>query len=73
MCFTKFGNLFQSFLRDTLILRAGPNKRSEELGRTKLGTRLEVKAERGSWIHVSVELNGDELEGWVYAQYTLKL
>jgi hypothetical protein len=60
-------------IRDSLILRAGPNKQSEELGRMKLGTRLEVKAERGSWIQVSVELNGDELEGWVYGPYTLKL
>lgn len=38
-----------------------------------LGTRLEVKAELGFWIQVSVDMNGDDLEGWVYAPYTLKL
>lgn len=60
-------------IRESVILRAGPNKKTEELGRMKMGTRLEVKAEHGFWIHVSVEQSGDDIEGWVYAPYTLKL
>lgn len=58
---------------DSVILRAGPGKKTAVLARMDLGTRLVVKAERGSWIHVVADVEGDDLEGWVYSKYTLKL
>jgi hypothetical protein len=60
-------------IRESVILREKPDTQSKELGRMKMGTRLDVESVRGSWVYVSVDINGEDMKGWVYQQYTLKL
>ncbi|MNF37530.1 hypothetical protein D3C84_184540 [compost metagenome] len=59
-------------IREGAILRCEPDKRSRELGRLKLGTRVEVlSADHDRWIHVIVEVCEEETEGWLYRPNTI--
>jgi hypothetical protein len=60
-------------IKENVILRSSPDTKSKELGRMKMGTRIDVESAKGFWVHVTVEVNGEDIKGWVYAPFTLKL
>ena len=61
---------YRIIIRDRVILRAGPSREYAALVHLQLGAKAEVLDERGRWIKVSVELFGEDIEGWVYRSLT---
>lgn len=55
-------------------LRAEPNKSSEILLLLELGTPVEVLDRTSSgWLRVSVDINGEYVEGWIYVTLTMPI
>jgi hypothetical protein len=66
-------NLLYSYrvvIRDRVILRDGPGTHYADVGRLQLGTPLEVLEVQERWVKVSVDLFGEDTEGWVYRSLT---
>ncbi|MFV2949747.1 SH3 domain-containing protein [Pseudomonas japonica] len=61
---------YRVVIREQAVLRAGPGSGSDETGRLHLGDRVEVLEERDGWIKVSVDLDDEETEGWLYRSRT---
>ncbi|MEW5713881.1 SH3 domain-containing protein [Pseudomonas sp. SB113] len=58
---------------DHVIVRAGPDKRSEELARLKIGTLVEnLGGDTDSWTRVQVEVGEKEITGWIARRYLLE-
>lgn len=59
---------------DDVILRSKPNKNSAELGRLFKGSWVEnLGGDRSAWIHVRADIDGEDIEGWIYRSYLVKL
>lgn len=56
---------YRIVFRQQAVLRAGPGSGADEIGRLRLGDRVEVLEERDGWIRVSVDLDDEETEGWL--------
>lgn len=56
---------YRVVIREQAVLRAGPGSGAEEIGRLRLGERVEVLEERDGWIKVSVDMADEETEGWL--------
>lgn len=53
-----------------VILRSRADKNSPELGRLPMNTWVEnLHDDADAWIHVSVEIGGEEIEGWIARRY----
>ncbi|WP_282358283.1 SH3 domain-containing protein [Pseudomonas sp. PS01303] len=59
---------------DEVILRATPNKNSDELARLPKGEWVEnIHGDTSSWIKVKADVDGEDVEGWIYRSYLVKL
>ena len=59
---------------DDVILRAGPNKHSDELARLIKGAWVEnLKGDTSEWIHVSADIDGKNVDGWIFRSYLVRL
>ena len=59
---------------DEVILRTEPNKKSAELGRLIKGTWVEnLKGDTSAWVHVRAVIDGEDVEGWIYRSYLVRL
>lgn len=56
---------YRVVFREQAVLRVGPGSGAREIGRLRLGDRVEVLEERDGWIKVSVNVEGEETEGWL--------
>lgn len=59
---------------DEVILRAKPNKNSDQLARLGKGVWVEnLKGDMSVWIHVRADVDGEDIEGWIYQRYLVRL
>lgn len=59
---------------EEVILRAKPNKNSDELTRLRKGAWVEnLKGDTSAWIHVRADVDGEDIEGWIYRSYLVRL
>jgi len=59
---------------DEVILRAKPNKNSDELARLPKGEWVEnIDGDTSSWIRVKADVDGEDVDGWIYRSYLVKL
>ena len=55
-------------------LRAGPNQKTEIRATMPLATQVEVLGSDGkAWLHVVIELDGDQIDGWMLRRYAQKI
>lgn len=55
-----------------VIIRAKADKGSPELGRLKIGTWVEnLGHEENNWIHVSIDIGGESVKGWIARRYLI--
>lgn len=60
--------------KDDVILRANPSKGSVELTRLMKGTWVEnLEGDTSEWVHISVDVDGKNIEGWVFRSYLVRL
>lgn len=59
---------------DEVILRVKPNKNSDELARLQKGEWVEnIGGDTSSWIRVKADVDGEDVDGWIYRSYLVKL
>lgn len=59
---------------DNVIIRSKPDRNSAELGRLFKGSWVEnLGGDRSAWIHVRADIEGEDIEGWIYRSYLVKL
>lgn len=60
--------------KDDVILRANPSKDANELIRLMKGDWVEnLKDDTFEWIHVKVDVDGKNVEGWIFRSYLVRL
>lgn len=64
---------YSAVTSDHVIIRAKPDKNSAELGRVKIGTWVEnLGGDTDAWTHVTVDIGGEDVEGWISRRYLLE-
>lgn len=59
--------------KDDVILRAKPSKSSVELTRLMKGSWVEnLNGDTSEWVHVSADVDGRNVEGWVFRSYLVQ-
>lgn len=56
---------YRVVIREQAILRAGPGSGADEIGRLRLGDRVEALEEQDGRIKVVIDVDGEEVEGWL--------
>lgn len=64
---------YRVVIRERVLLRAEASTKSDVLGRLQMGAVVEVLEEGDRWVKVSVEVFGEEKEGWIYRSYTVPI
>lgn len=57
-------------VRRDVRIRHAPSTKSAIVGFTTLGTVVDVLDEKEGWIQIEVEMDGEEVSGWIYKGYT---
>lgn len=57
-------------IRRDVRIRHTPSTKSAIVGFTTLGSVVDVLDEKEGWIQIEVEMDGEEVSGWIYKGYT---